>query len=102
MRARQLLEGLGFTVESHPVLPPSVVAAAGMKSAINRIVRHRFGDGPTVVLNAHGDVVPPGRGWNHDPYGAVIEQGPNGPVMYGRGAAVSNRTLRLMPSRYWL
>ena len=87
-RARQLLEGLGFTVESHPV-PPSVVAAAGMKSAINLIVRHRFGDGPTVALNAHGDVVPPGRGWNHDPYGAVIEQGPNGPVMYGRGAAVS-------------
>jgi len=87
-RAWQLLEGLGFTVESHPV-PPSVVAAAGMKSAINLIVRHRFGDGPTVALNAHGDVVPPGRGWNHDPYGAVIEQGPNGPVMYGRGAAVS-------------
>jgi acetylornithine deacetylase/succinyl-diaminopimelate desuccinylase-like protein len=88
VRARQLLEELGFTVESHPV-PPSVVAALGMKSAINLIVRHRFGDGPTVVLNAHGDVVPPGRGWNHDPYGAVIEQGPNGPVMYGRGAAVS-------------
>jgi succinyl-diaminopimelate desuccinylase len=87
-RARQLLEALGFAVELHPV-PPSVVEAAGMKSATNLIVRHRFGDGPIVALNAHGDVVPPGRGWSHDPYGAVIEQGPNGLVMYGRGAAVS-------------
>jgi acetylornithine deacetylase/succinyl-diaminopimelate desuccinylase-like protein len=87
-RARRLLEALGFTVESH-LVPPSVVTAAGMKSATNLIVRHRFGDGPTVALNAHGDVVPPGRGWKHDPYGAVVEQGPLGPVMFGRGAAVS-------------
>ena len=87
-RARQLLEALGFQVESHPV-PPSAVEAVGMKSATNLIVRHRFGEGPTIALNAHGDVVPPGRGWNHDPYGAVIEQGPHGPVMFGRGAAVS-------------
>ena len=24
-------------------------------------------DGPTIALNAHGDVVPPGEGWTHDP-----------------------------------
>ena len=76
------------TVEAHDV-PRSVVEAAGMKSVTNLIVRHRFGDGPVIALNAHGDVVPPGLGWRLDPYGAVVEDGPHGPVMYGRGVAVS-------------
>lgn len=87
-RAKQLLEQLGFTVEAHAV-PEAAVQAAGMRSAANLIVRHRFGEGPVVALNAHGDVVPPGLGWRHDPYGAAIENGPHGPVMYGRGVAVS-------------
>jgi acetylornithine deacetylase/succinyl-diaminopimelate desuccinylase family protein len=87
-RAKQLLEGLGFTVEAHAV-PPATVKAAGMASATNLIVRHRFGNGPTVALNAHGDVVPPGLGWKHDPYGAVVEQRDGDQVMYGRGVAVS-------------
>ncbi|MFX8250618.1 M20/M25/M40 family metallo-hydrolase, partial [Acinetobacter baumannii] len=52
----------------------------------NLIVRHRFSeDGPTIALNAHGDVVPPGEGWSHDPYGAEIVDG----KLYGRAAAVS-------------
>ena len=38
-----------------------------------------------VALNAHGDVVPPGEGWTHDPFGAEIVDG----WMYGRGVAVS-------------
>jgi acetylornithine deacetylase/succinyl-diaminopimelate desuccinylase-like protein len=83
-----LLESLGFAVEVHPV-PKETVHAAGMKSVTNLIVRHRFGDGPIVALNAHGDVVPPGLGWRHDPYGAAIEGGPHGPALFGRGAAVS-------------
>jgi acetylornithine deacetylase/succinyl-diaminopimelate desuccinylase-like protein len=87
-RARQLLEALGLTVEAHDV-PPAAAQAAGMRSATNLIVRQKFGAGPIVALNAHGDVVPPGLGWTHDPYGAVIEDGPHGPAMYGRGAAVS-------------
>ena len=87
-RARELLEQLGLTVEAHDV-PRTVVETAGMKSVTNLIVRHRFGDGPVIALNAHGDVVPPGLGWRLDPYGAVIEDGPHGPVMYGRGVAVS-------------
>ena len=52
-RARVLLEGLGFAVETDSV-PPSAVQAVGMKSATNLIVRHRFGEGSTVALNAHG------------------------------------------------
>jgi acetylornithine deacetylase/succinyl-diaminopimelate desuccinylase-like protein len=83
-RAAGLLEGLGFTVERH-VVPPQEVRANGMISATNLVVRHRFGDGPTIALNAHGDVVPPGTGWTRDPYGAEIVDG----AMYGRGVAVS-------------
>jgi acetylornithine deacetylase/succinyl-diaminopimelate desuccinylase family protein len=79
-----LLEGLGFTVERHAV-PEALVKAHGMVSATNLIVRRRFGPGPTIALNAHGDVVPPGAGWRHDPYGAEIVDG----WMYGRGVAVS-------------
>jgi acetylornithine deacetylase/succinyl-diaminopimelate desuccinylase-like protein len=87
-RAKVLLEQLGFAVEAHAV-PDATVRAAGMVSATNLIVRHRFGDGPVIALNAHGDVVPPGLGWSHDPYGAVTVDGPHGRAMYGRGVAVS-------------
>lgn len=86
--ARGLLEDLGFEVESHPV-PADAVHAAGMKSVTNLIVRHRFGDGPTIALNAHGDVVSPGSGWVHAPYGAEIVGTGGTRRMYGRGAAVS-------------
>jgi succinyl-diaminopimelate desuccinylase len=83
-RTAQLLEGLGFTVERHEVANADV-QANGMISATNLVARRRFGDGPTIALNAHGDVVPPGEGWTTDPYGAEIRDG----VMYGRGVAVS-------------
>lgn len=83
-RAAKLIEAFGWTVERHPV-PADVVEAAGMISCTNLIVRRTFGPGPTIALNAHGDVVPPGTGWTHDPYGAEIKDG----WMYGRGAAVS-------------
>jgi acetylornithine deacetylase/succinyl-diaminopimelate desuccinylase-like protein len=82
--AAGLLEGLGFVVERH-VVPPELVRAHGMISATNLVVRHVFGPGPVVALNAHGDVVPPGEGWSVDPYGAVVKDG----WMVGRGAAVS-------------
>jgi acetylornithine deacetylase/succinyl-diaminopimelate desuccinylase-like protein len=88
MHAKALLEGLAFEVEAHAV-PIAAVEAAGMKSVTNLIVRRRFGDGPVVALNAHGDVVPPGLGWTQDPYGATILESERGPVMYGRGVAVS-------------
>ncbi|MEC7944416.1 MAG: peptidase M20, partial [Pseudomonadota bacterium] len=65
----RLLRNLDFEVEEHPV-PDATVKAAGMQSVTNIIVRHKFGDGPTIALNAHGDVVPPGSGWQYDPYGA--------------------------------
>jgi succinyl-diaminopimelate desuccinylase len=85
-RAAALLEAMGFVVERHAV-PPSEVAANGMLSCTNLVVRKQFGSGagPVIALNAHGDVVPPGLGWTTDPYGAEVRGG----TMYGRGVAVS-------------
>ena len=84
-RTAELLTELGFEVEKHAV-PVADVQAAGMQSITNLIVRHRFSDdGLTIALNAHGDVVPPGEGWAHDPYGAEIVDG----KLYGRASAVS-------------
>ena len=56
-----------------------------MQSITNVVVRRNYGPGRTIGLNAHGDVVPPGEGWSHDPYGGEIESG----RLYGRAAAVS-------------
>ncbi|MCE1234799.1 MAG: M20/M25/M40 family metallo-hydrolase [Hyphomicrobiales bacterium] len=79
------LEARGFAVERH-VVPKALVEANGMITATNLIARRVFGSGgPTIALNAHGDVVPPGEGWTADPYGAEIRDG----WMYGRGVAVS-------------
>ena len=84
-RATALLSALGFRVESHPV-DAQALAPFGLASVTNLLVRERFGEGgPTIALNAHGDVVPPGEGWTKPPYEGVIEAG----RLYGRGAAVS-------------
>lgn len=43
----------------------------------------RLGTGrPHFCFAGHTDVVPPGEGWRHDPFGGVVEEG----VLYGRGA----------------
>ena len=67
-------------------MPAQEVKDYGLESITNLIVRRKYGDGGrTVALNAHGDVVPPGEGWTHDPYGGEIDDG----SLYGRAAAVS-------------
>ncbi|MEY4751177.1 MAG: hypothetical protein RIQ60_3391 [Pseudomonadota bacterium] len=84
-RTAELLAGMGIEAERHPV-PAELVRDYGLESLTNLIVRRRYGDGgPTLALNAHGDVVPPGEGWSHAPYGGEIEDG----KLYGRAAAVS-------------
>ncbi|VFR42648.1 Acetylornithine deacetylase [plant metagenome] len=89
-RLQSLLSTLDLPVEAFSV-PADEVRANGMISATNLVVRQAFGAGGRVVaLNAHGDAVPPGLGWRRDPYAARIEEDPeHGPVMYGRGVAVS-------------
>ena len=84
-RTAELLEGFGWQAEKHPV-PEAEVRDYGMTSLTNLIVRRRFAEGGrTIALNAHGDVVPPGEGWTHDPYSGEVVDG----KLYGRASAVS-------------
>ncbi len=86
-RTAQLLRGFGLAVEEHPV-PVAQVQAAGMQSVTNLVLRRRYAGLPgqrIIGLNAHGDVVAPGDGWQHDPYGGAVVDG----KLYGRAAAVS-------------
>lgn len=83
-RAADLLDAMGLQTERHAV-PADLVKAAGLQTITNLIVRRNYGEGRTIALNAHGDVVPPGEGWVHAPYGGEIEDG----KIYGRAAAVS-------------
>jgi len=80
----EMVRAFGWEAERHAV-PADAVRDYGMASITNLIVRRPYGDGPTIALNAHGDVVPPGEGWTRPPYGAEIEDG----YLYGRAAAVS-------------
>jgi acetylornithine deacetylase/succinyl-diaminopimelate desuccinylase family protein len=86
-RTADLLQAFGYEAEKHAV-PEADVKAYGLESITNLIVRRRYnenGEGKTIALNAHGDVVPPGEGWTHPPYGGEIHNG----AMYGRATAVS-------------
>ena len=83
-RTAEVLKAFGFEAEKHAV-PAQDVLAASLQSIINLIVRRKYGAGRTIGLNAHGDVVPPGDGWTHDPYGGEIADG----KLYGRASAVS-------------
>jgi succinyl-diaminopimelate desuccinylase len=87
-RTAELLKDFGLDAEKHAV-PAQDVKDYGLESITNLIVRRKYGKegdgGRTVALNAHGDVVPPGDGWTHAPYGGEIAEG----SLYGRAAAVS-------------
>ncbi|PHV08314.1 peptidase M20 [Janthinobacterium sp. BJB412] len=81
----ELVKAYGWSAEKHAV-PQQTVRDYGMESITNLIVRRPYqAGGPTVALNAHGDVVPPGEGWTFPPYGGVVQDG----FIYGRAAAVS-------------
>ena len=83
-RTAELLKAFGFDAERHAV-PESEVKAAGLETITNLVVRRQYGAGRTVGMNAHGDVVPPGEGWTHDPYAGEVVGG----KLYGRASAVS-------------
>ena len=83
-RSAELLAGFGFEAEKH-VVPEQTVRDYGLQSLTNLIVRRRYSQGKTIALNAHGDVVPPGDAWTHDPYGGEVVDG----KLYGRASAVS-------------
>ncbi len=84
-RTAELLAGMGLKAEKVPI-PPWALDEYGLQSITNLIVRRPYAPGgPVIALNAHGDVVPPGEGWTHKPYGGEIEHG----CLYGRASAVS-------------
>jgi succinyl-diaminopimelate desuccinylase len=49
---------------------------------IENFFAERAGTGRHLCFAGHTDVVPPGKGWGHDPFGAEEIEG----IMYGRGA----------------
>ena len=83
-RTVELLGAFGFDAERHAV-PAAEVQSAGLETITNLVVRRPYGAGLTIGMNAHGDVVPPGDGWSHDPYGGAVVGG----KLYGRASAVS-------------
>jgi succinyl-diaminopimelate desuccinylase len=64
------LDRLGFTL--HPL----------RFGATENLYARRGTAGPHFCFAGHTDVVPPGEGWRHDPFGGVVEDG----ILYGRGA----------------
>ncbi|GLR66224.1 succinyl-diaminopimelate desuccinylase [Acidocella aquatica] len=64
------LEALGFTVTRLRY------------GEIENLFAERPGAGAHLCFAGHTDVVPPGEGWGHDPFGGVVEGG----MLYGRGA----------------
>jgi succinyl-diaminopimelate desuccinylase len=64
------LERLGFTVHHLRF------------GRIDNLYARRGEAGPHFCFAGHTDVVPPGEGWRHDPFGGEIEDG----ILYGRGA----------------
>lgn len=99
LKTAQLLSTMGLSAEQYEV-PQHEVQQHGLQAITNLIVRQEFtpqghqtapvqqlksSSGLTIALNAHGDVVPPGEGWTHNPYGGEIHDG----FMFGRASAVS-------------
>ena len=81
----EMVKAFGWQAEKHAPARQTV-ADYGMQSVTNLIVRRPYQTGgPTVALNAHGDVVPAGEGWTYPPYGGVLDNG----YIYGRAVAVS-------------
>ncbi len=65
------LEAIGFRCESMPF------------GEVSNLYARRGTESPVLCFAGHTDVVPPGNGWDTDPFEPVIRDG----VMYGRGAA---------------
>lgn len=85
------LEHLAFRTETWEADASSIEAFPGSGVVPDRdlrampiVVGRREGRGPSLLLNAHYDVVPPGlrENWTHPPFDGVVEKG----QVFGRGA----------------
>jgi len=63
----------------------SVVSSESTSGKTNIVAELDFGDGPTLILNGHMDVVPAGdlNQWSWDPFGGELQDG----YLLGRGAS---------------
>ena len=80
------LDALGYATEVHRVPDEELATLAPFGNGLPRpslIATLTQGDGPTVHLNGHYDVVPVGNDWTKDPFGGELVDG----WIYGRGAA---------------
>lgn len=68
-----------------PGLRKDGVDCTNMHSVLARLGNK---EGPVMVWNAHIDTVTveDRSAWRHDPFTGIMEEGPDGPVIYGRGA----------------
>ncbi len=85
------LRALAFDVETWEIEPGSLTPFPGSGVLKGRDLRNmpvlvgrRGGQGRSLILNAHYDVVPPGlvENWSHPPFEGVVANG----RVYGRGA----------------
>jgi succinyl-diaminopimelate desuccinylase len=80
------LDALGYATAVHRVPEEDLDTLAPHGRGLprpNLIATLANGDGPTVHLNGHYDVVPVGNDWTTDPFGGALTDG----WIYGRGAA---------------
>jgi succinyl-diaminopimelate desuccinylase len=80
-------DGAPFGVECRQALDAALALAASAGFTVKNLDGYaghaEFGDGGEMVMAlAHLDVVPEGEGWQHDPFGATIEEG----YIYARGS----------------
>ncbi len=78
------LRGAGFAPVSQEVAPQRPNVICDWAGSDFDPARHR-----TLLFEGHSDVVTEGdrSRWRHDPFGAELEEGPDGERLYGRGSA---------------
>jgi succinyl-diaminopimelate desuccinylase len=76
------LASFGYAIEYHTAVDRPEHSAAHPRVNVVGTMPAAAG-GPTVHLNGHIDVVPPGEGWTVDPFGGLVHDG----FIWGRGAA---------------
>jgi len=83
-------DGFEVTSEVEPVLEsdPQFPGMEVPRDTLTTVLAHwpGTGGGPTIVLNGHTDVVPPGDGWHGEPFIPDWQEGPRGPRVIARGA----------------
>lgn len=84
LRMKELMDGLGLETQ--------ILEGFREKPNVVGLWRASDPDAPTLLLDAHMDVVDAGEGWDHPPYAAEIHDG----VMWGRGTADMKQSLAIM------